>query len=247
MLRGGAWRDQAVARAAQARCRRRARSCARRSALALWCRRWQHNLLAFVPVEAVDTLARVRALDTRLKALAVFLEAPRLLAVAAAVMRTRCLLGARDLWPERLLVALERGLDGLLAQLVVLGIIEAALAVAPVAVLARREALTVELEASAVAAIARLALLSNRGGRLAALRRGRGLGHEPRGHREEVALRHRKQYLPTRAVSVGKASLVVTQILRAWFVFCQRGNAIHTVFTVQKFGCAVFSSQSDTR
>jgi hypothetical protein len=35
---------------------------------------------------------------------------------------------------------------------------------------------------------------------------------------------------------VGKASLVVTQILRPWFVFCQRGNAIHTVFTVQKFG-----------
>ena len=62
--------------------------------------------------------------------------------------------------PNGLREPLERLLDGLLAVLVILRVVVAALAVTGEAVLTRREALAVELEAARVAAVARLALVS---------------------------------------------------------------------------------------
>lgn len=97
-----------------------------------------------------------------LVALAILFEAARLFAVAATGVRADGLGAARaNLGAKRLWVALERRVDGALALVVVLRVVEAALAIARKAVLARGEALAVELEAFGVATCA--ARLEGRG------------------------------------------------------------------------------------
>lgn len=120
-------------------------------------------------VPAGAALALVSARHLRLVALAVVLQAVRLLAMAALLVLTLhlrhppTLRGHSDLGLEGVRVSVEAGADGLAALVLVLDVVEAVLAVAVQTELAEGEALTVELQTLGFGAVARLLL----GGRLA--------------------------------------------------------------------------------
>ena len=105
-------------------------------------------------VPCVDYAIRVGPEEARLEALAVLLEAARLLAVTALVVAAQRV-GVRGAWrrvvdlgSERRGVALECLLDSTLAHLVVLWVVVAGLTVASEAVLAGGETLAVQLQAA---------------------------------------------------------------------------------------------------
>ena len=112
-----------------------------------------------VVILAVDALADGGAQDARLIALAVLFEASGFSAVATTVVPAAGVLAVVDFWAEGLRIPLQSRGDGLHALFVVFWIVVARLAVAPEAVLTAREALAVQLQTSAVPAVARLALI----------------------------------------------------------------------------------------
>ena len=177
----------------------RASGCALPLGRGRWC--WhrpyaRHTALG--PILTVGALALRAADDASLEALAVFFETAGLFAVASLVMAGGVSAGT-DLGPKRLRIPVstqhrrevsvvaawawaqpwrQRGaplkgrFDGTLALIIILGVIVAALTVAREAVLPRRKALAVELQAARVTAVAALALLSTLVARATAAARG---------------------------------------------------------------------------
>mmetsp|Transcript_21225 Transcript_21225/g.64742 ORF Transcript_21225/g.64742 Transcript_21225/m.64742 type:complete len:144 (+) Transcript_21225:938-1369(+) len=107
-------------------------------------------------IAAFRALARAHASYTSLKAFAILFETARLFAMAAFVMtaRVRSARLKRDLRAKRGRISLECHINCFEALIIILWVVVAALAVAAEAVLPRGEALTVELQASRVAAVA---------------------------------------------------------------------------------------------
>lgn len=124
-------------------------------------------LHAVIGVLAALASAQLRARDLRLIALAVVLQATRLLAVAALRVLAFPIASA-NLRVEGHRIAIKRHFDDTRPLLLILQVVHAIGAVAVLTQLALREAIAVELEAVRLRAVARLARLGRGAG---------GMGH----------------------------------------------------------------------